>query len=253
MIIDSHAHLKHGDIARTVIPPETIIKTMDAVGIDKSVAFAICTTTENSIKMALNAVNQFPDRLIPYVYALPSYEKPVLSEIENAIRNLGFRGIKIHISECTLTEYVGDSLLELAGKYNVPCLIDFVGDFQQARRIATKFKETKIILAHMGKCHCTDRDLIDKFIELAENNSNVFIDTSCIALLWKLEVVIRKIGSERVLFGTDGPAVFWPDEITYARLELNKIKSLDLTEKDANNILGGNIAKLLGIAPNDNA
>ncbi len=67
MIIDSHVHLKHGDAKGTEYSAETIIKTMDAVGIDKSIVFAISTTTKHSIEMAQEAVGKFPDRLIPYV------------------------------------------------------------------------------------------------------------------------------------------------------------------------------------------
>ena len=45
MIIDSHVHLKHGDAQKTEYSAETIVKTMDAVGIDQSVVFAMSTTT----------------------------------------------------------------------------------------------------------------------------------------------------------------------------------------------------------------
>ena len=51
-IVDSHVHLRHGNAARTEYSPETIVETMDKVGIDRSVVFAICTTTTHSIEMA---------------------------------------------------------------------------------------------------------------------------------------------------------------------------------------------------------
>lgn len=50
------------------------------MGIDKSVVFAMSTTTRCSIEMALEAVRKYPDRLIPFVYALPSYERVELEE-----------------------------------------------------------------------------------------------------------------------------------------------------------------------------
>jgi len=55
VIIDSHVHLKHGDSARTEYAPETIVEVMDAVGIDRSVVFAMSTTTRHSIEMAAEA------------------------------------------------------------------------------------------------------------------------------------------------------------------------------------------------------
>jgi len=52
MIIDSHVHLKHGDAQRTEYSAEAIVRTMDAVGIDQSIVFAMSTTTRRSIEMA---------------------------------------------------------------------------------------------------------------------------------------------------------------------------------------------------------
>ncbi|MBS7610501.1 hypothetical protein KEJ19_08140 [Candidatus Bathyarchaeota archaeon] len=66
MIVDSHVHLKHGDVNRTEYRAETIVYTMDTVGIDVSVVFAMGTSTNRSIEMALEAHRRFPDRLIPY-------------------------------------------------------------------------------------------------------------------------------------------------------------------------------------------
>src|SRR5262249_46821143 len=75
-IIDSHVHLKHGDAKRTEFPAQVIIDIMDKAGIDKSVVFAMCTTTKRSIEMAELAVSRSPNRLIPYAYALPNFERP---------------------------------------------------------------------------------------------------------------------------------------------------------------------------------
>jgi hypothetical protein len=65
VIYDSHVHLKHGDVAATEYSAEAIIQTMDAAGIEKSVVFAMSTTTRRSIEMAQEAIARFPGRLIP--------------------------------------------------------------------------------------------------------------------------------------------------------------------------------------------
>src|SRR4029077_18136093 len=107
-VIDCHMHLKHGDAARTEWSADAIIEIMDKAGIEKSVVFGMSTTTAHSIELAKTAVNKYPQRLIPFLYALPNYERPVLKEIEGAISDDGFRGIKIHAGECTLPEYIID-------------------------------------------------------------------------------------------------------------------------------------------------
>ncbi len=246
MIIDSHVHLKHGDAQKTEYSADTIVKTMDAVGIDKSVVFAMSTTASRAIQMAREAVDRFPDRLIPYAYALPSYEEVVLDRLDEAISEFGFRGIKIHLGECTLAEYVIDPVIELAGKRGVPCLIDCLGRHEPIQRMAGKFTETKIIVAHLGRYLCNDESLIDRFVRLAEEHNNILLDASGVVITGKIREAVDRIGSGRVIFGTDGPHKM-PNTVTYARTELDKILTLNLNPHDEAAVLGGTIADLLGI------
>ncbi|MGB9597494.1 MAG: amidohydrolase family protein [Candidatus Poribacteria bacterium] len=246
MIIDSHCHLKHGDAQRTEYSAEAIVSVMDSVGIDKSIVFAMSTTTSHSIEMARDAVEKFPDRLIPYVYALPSYNDVVLSQLEQAISTLGFRGIKIHAGECTLAEYVIDPVIDLAGRSGVPCLIDCLGRYEAIDRMAGKFSQTKIIVAHFGQYLCKDESLIERFIRLAERYDNVSLDTSGVIIVSKIKEAVKRIGAGRVIFGIDGPHES-PDLIMFARAELDKIRMLNLDPQDEIAVLGGNIANLLHI------
>ena len=246
-IIDGHVHLKHGDAARTEYSAQVIVQTMDAAGIDQSIVFAMSTTTKRSIEMAEAAVAQYPQRLIPYVYALPHYERPVIQEIEEALKGGRFRGVKIHIGECTLADYVIDPVLRLAGKYGAPCLVDLGGRLDVARRMAQGFPDTRLVIAHMGRYLAKDASLLDQFTHLAEQHRNVVLDTSGVVLVEKIVEATKRIGSERLVWGTDGPDVK-PDTATFARNELNKILKLDLSEADKANILGGSIRALLGLS-----
>ena len=185
-IIDAHVHLKHGDEEKTEYSAETIVRIMDMAGVDRSVVFAMSTTTRRSIEMASEAAERFGDRLIPFVYALPSYERPVLGEIEEAIGDLGFRGIKIHMGECTLERYVSEPVLRLAAEYDAPCLIDLIGKYGILRRITDEFPETKIIVAHFVKYLCRDERFIDEFIRIAEGHENIFLDTSGVIIPRKI-------------------------------------------------------------------
>jgi len=243
-IIDSHVHLKHGDEERTEYSPEAIVGIMDKVGIDKSVVFAMSTTTRRSIEMAKGAVDKFPDRLIPYVYALPNYERPVLEEIGRALTELDFQGIKIHIGECTLAEYVVDPVIGLAGELGSPCLIDCGGDYEAIARMAVNFPKTNIIVAHLGRYLCEDPILIDRFISLASAYPNIYLDISGVVIPGKIVEALQRAGPKRVLFGTDGPHEA-PDAVAYAQAEIGKVRKLGLSEGDQRAILGENIASLL--------
>jgi predicted TIM-barrel fold metal-dependent hydrolase len=204
------------------------------------------TTTRRSIDMAQSAVQEFPDRLIPYVYALPSYERAVLEDLEEAVTRLGYRGIKLHIGECTLAQYVTDPVVELAGRHGVPCLVDCAGRHEAMERMAESFPTTGLIIAHMGRYLCRDEGLIDRFIGLAEQHRNVFLDVSGVVAVHKVVEAVDRVGSDRVVFGTDGPHEA-PDTIGYARTELDKIRGLGLAPNDEEAVLGGTIARLLGI------
>jgi predicted TIM-barrel fold metal-dependent hydrolase len=244
-IIDSHCHLKHGDAAATEYSAEAIVEVMDAVGIDRSVVFAMSTTTAHSIEMAQRAVEAFPERLIPYVYALPGFGEPVLQQIERSLRELGFRGVKVHAGECLLQERVVGPVLELAAQEGVPCLIDCSGNAAAAERLARGFPRTPLILAHLGRYLCTDEALIDRFIAIAEANKNVYLDISGVVLTWKAGEAIRRLGARRVLFGTDGPHP-QPDLRTMAQTELDKIANLRLSPHDAEEVLGKAVLRLIG-------
>jgi predicted TIM-barrel fold metal-dependent hydrolase len=243
-VVDSHVHLKHGDAARTEFTARTIVDVMDKAGIDQSVVFAMCTTTKRSIAMAEAAVAEFPDRLIPYAYALPSYERPVLKELEAALTARVFRGIKIHAGECVLTDYVIDPVLKLAARFQVPCLIDAAGNVAAARRIALSFPDTAVIFAHMGRYGTTDGKLVDAFIKLAGEHERVFLDLSGVALEAKMGEAAAKIGAAKLIWGTDGPYAH-PDLVTYARTELEKVRRLALGQTEIDAILGGNLLKLI--------
>jgi predicted TIM-barrel fold metal-dependent hydrolase len=246
MIIDSHAHLKHGDAAHTEYSPQQIVATMDAAGIDKAVVFGICTTPERAIEMARAAAEQFPARLIPYAYGLPSYTGNVLRLVERAVREYGFKGIKIHAGECTLSDYVSDPIFALAGDLGVPCLVDCCGNCTAMERPAAKFPKTRIIVAHLGLYLATDVRVIDNFIALAERRPNVLLDVSGVVQSWKIREAVQRIGSSRIVWGTDGPHPC-PDTATFARDELARVRALRLAPADEEAVLGGAIARVLGV------
>ena len=246
MIVDTHVHLKHGDAAATEYTPEQVVEVMDRAGISCSVVFAMSTTTARSIEMAEAAVAAFPDRLIPFAYALPSYTTPVLDLLEDALANRGFRGIKIHIGECSLRPYIVDPVFELAAAYGVPCLVDFGGNLRDSTRLSEAFPDTPLIIAHMGRYLCTDVGLLDQFIALAGKHEQIYLDLAGVVVNWKIEDAARRLGSERLLFGTDGPYPT-PDPVSRATGEVDRVRMLRLSEEDKANILGLNAARLLGL------
>jgi len=244
MIIDSHCHLRDDRYVGPEWTPERLVACMDAAGVAKSVVFQAWHSTRTSIEAAEAAVKKYPDRLIPYVYAVPHYERPVAKELEDAIRHRGFQGIKMHRGACRFAEHLTDPVMELAERLDVPCLVDFKGEAEPARRIARKFPRLKLIIAHLGQCIGPDEAVLDKFIAIAEECPNVFLDASAVILHGKILEAVRKIGSSRVLWGSDAPDPGKPDVV---KSDLARINAMDLTEAEKEDVLGGAVARLLKI------
>jgi predicted TIM-barrel fold metal-dependent hydrolase len=112
--------------------------------------------------------------------------------------------------------------------------------------MAREVPRTNIIVAHLGRYLCKEESLIDRFIGLAEEHNNVLLDASGVVITSKIREAVERIGSGRVIFGTDGPHKV-PDTMTYARTELDKIRALNLDPRDEAAVLGGTIADLLGV------
>ena len=243
MIIDCHVHIKGGDVFRREYTGEYIIQRMKEAGVDKSVVFSICLPSKEANEMTYKEVKKFPDRLIGFAYALPSYNSIVTEELERAIKEFGFKGIKIHGGEATLDQSTLYPVIEKAIELDVPCLIDCVNRFKwgptDMRDLANTYPDAKIIIAHFGVPSGNELAM-NQFIELARDKKNVFLDTSYVRASWKIEEAIKKAGPEKIIFGSDGPLI-------HPLIALTKIKVLNLKKEIEEMILYKNIARLIKI------
>ena len=129
MVIDSHAHLKHGDSGHTEYLRNRSSRRWTRRGLIGRWCSGSARRRNARSRWRVAAAVMFPKRLIPYAYGLPSYSGDVLRLVERAVREFGFKGIKIHAGECTLADYVSDPIFALAGDLGVPCLVDCCAEF----------------------------------------------------------------------------------------------------------------------------
>ncbi len=196
--------------------------------------------------MAREAVEKFPERLIPYAFVDPSYERGNLKVIKGAIQRFGFRGLKVHFGYRVPSYKELVPFIELAREHSAPCLIDCVGRGEIVEKLARDFPEAKTIVAHFGKYLCEDEAVLDRFIGIAEAFGNIYLDSSGVIVTRKIREAVHRVGCHRVIFGTDGPHEA-PDTVTFALNELRKIRGLGLRPEEEAAVLGEAIAKLLGI------
>ncbi|NMB07545.1 MAG: amidohydrolase family protein [Tissierellia bacterium] len=95
-------------------------------------------------------------------------------------------------------------------------------------KIADKYPEVPIIFAHLGNGFSNYKDVLTQINYLSNTkNCNTLIDTSSLAihLSGLLEESIKKIGSKRIVFGTDLPLHL--PESQLSRITHGNIKDLD--------------------------
>jgi hypothetical protein len=114
VIVDWHLHLQDDIYVGPEGTPQNVIRMLDGAGIDKAVVFAIWCSTRDSIRAGERAAHLAPDRLIPYVSAVPAYDQAAFPGIRSALAHGPFRGVKLHTGGASLAPYLVDPVLELA-------------------------------------------------------------------------------------------------------------------------------------------
>ena len=189
------------------------------------------------------ATRRYPDRFIPFAVINPWYGEEALAELE---RNLdrGFAGVKLYPPGHGF--YPIDSplvypVVERAIEAGIPLLIhtDFnskVATPYHLVRLARRYPEAKLILAHLGM----DPDLVHFIPELLQEVPNVAIEISCAPDI--PEAVVKRpvevLGSCRVLFATDAPGVA-------PELALLKVKLAGLKPQDEAEVMGKAVLRLI--------
>ena len=111
---------------------------------------------------------------------------------------------------------------------------------QRMAKTVGKFPELTFISAHLGGLDMWD----DSEKYLAGKYSNLYLDVSVIASFDidgnQLLRIIKKHGTDKILFGSDCP---WDNPVN----EINMINALPLSDSDRENIFFRNAHKLLGL------
>jgi uncharacterized protein len=242
LIIDFHTHVDESPAFGWIDPPEKIVSMLDAAGIDKGV---IMTYTDlpgpnpDALAYIVQAANRFPDRLVPFVRLNPNYGDAIGPILDRAVE-LGINGVKLHPTT-TLAHPAGEAtvtLLRRCADLRLPVLFHCGDDpytTPQAVGLAGQaVPDCSIVLGHMGG-YLHVEDAIDEAMRLP----NLFLETSAMPYPWHIATAVKRLGADRVIFGSDGPGC-------NPSLELHKIRRLGLPAAAEELVLGGNARRLLG-------
>jgi len=272
------AEVPFEEMADSVLPDlwdpsgEILLEEMETAGIDKTIIlpqdFEIGlskpkVTIEEQNRIHAELMKKYPDKLVAFAGIDPRRES-CLEFLEKCIKERGMRGLKLHpgtgffpddkrvypiYEKCLdlkipVLFHSGPIIYPLRSKPAHPIYLDDV---------ATDFPDLTIIVAHMS--HGWWRDLL----AIASVKPNLFVDVSG----WEMEVmthygdfckILRKfideLGSERILFGTDGPgfrSVCPPAEYLRIIRELPERSKVKFDEEEILDIMGRNAESILGL------
>jgi hypothetical protein len=276
MIIDFHVHtarLKIGTSAlqdlrqkawgdrlewmvKTYSSPEAFLGLMDEAGVD----YAVILATQAPIAAGIvdnEYVAEFcskSGRLIPFASINPYTCTHPAKELENLVRNYGFRGLKLYPTYqyyypndammyplyskaqdlgIPISLHIGSSVFTGARlKYGDPIYLDDV---------AVDFPDLALLQCHSG------RPLwYQKAFSLARLHKNIYMEISGLPPKKILDYFpeLERI-SHKVIYGSDWPGVPTMKE------NIQAIRDLQISEESVRKILGKNGASLLGISDSE--
>jgi len=253
-VFDGHTHLGGRPYQTSVVSPqhyleEELLGDMDASGVDMAVVFPRGNPhgnyhAENSY--VVEAADRHPDRLVAYARINPYYREECIDHIQEFAER-GARGLKFHPFKDTGGTPVNSPdlmhpLMEEAEKAGLVVLIHsgeawnsspaLIGD------LAASFPGVTFIIAHAGLW-----EFHQEAIVTAKRLSNVYVDTAEVAPPRVVTNCIRNIGQDRVIYGSDRPAIAFGFEIGKV------LKYADLTDSEVASVLGENLLGLLNLTP----
>lgn len=257
-----------------------IIKEMNEVGVDLTVLLLgdyglllgegpLSVAEENERLSEL--VSHHPGRLTFFLGVDP--RRPEAVELfRQGLENWGARGLKLHPgSGFSPDDPTCFPLFELAGEWDVPVAVH-TGPIASPLRsvgaqpirldeVAARFPRTKIVMLHAGQ-DCWWREAL----QIAMWKPNIYLELAGWQVSYRQDplefarivaTMVAVIGSERILFGGDNPAMagVMPlgEWISVFRNLTDHSQRLSppLSSSDISNMLGQNAARLLGLDVSD--
>lgn len=262
MMIDGHSHL--------TFPVEEHIRTMDRVGIDKTVLFSTTFHPEaaRNAKEAKESMRYLSDLLSGKKGSMVEARKKAIAELAEAVRKypdryIGFGAVPTGLDRNSTKQYIEENIQRnhLAGMgeftlgSNQAHLLEPVfeaseefdhlpiwvhaffpftlQDIRDTADMAKKHPRTPVILGHLGGENWMDA------LDLAGEIPNLYLDTSAYYSTYVLGIVINEL-PQKCIFGVDRP---------FGDLELSKeaILKLAKTPAESEAVLGENMARLLNL------
>lgn len=237
-IIDAHNHAGIRQGARQT--GKELVAKLDSVGVNKAVIFPFVEGSFSN-DVINEYVKEFPDRLIPFCNVNPWDKKDAIDEMRRCVNELNFKGLKLHP---TLQGYhlsdnkLVDPIFETAQEFNIPIISHGASDLYNSplefAEMARRFPKVPLLMAHCGFFWS-----VDQAVDLAKEIPNLYLEVSRVPI-FEISEAVRELGPMQVVWGTDSPFVDY-------EWEFKKMERVTDSKEAYELIVGGNIARILGI------
>jgi predicted TIM-barrel fold metal-dependent hydrolase len=182
-------------------------------------------------------IQAHPDKFYGWIFVNPKVSDP-MKELEHWFGKQGWIGVKTHPFWHSYPVALLDDVAAFCEERGLPILVHLGSSREQGdyRFLPERHPKLKIIYAHAAV------PLYREIWSYAKSKQNIFVDLSNPVYVDEgiLPMVIRALGAERCLYGTDGPYV----GATQERM-LERLLPLSLSDHERVQILGRNFLDLI--------
>jgi predicted TIM-barrel fold metal-dependent hydrolase len=252
MIIDADVHISPFDEYGSITIDE-LLRRMDRASVVKTLTWLqppYFRDVKEGNQYVYQATQDHPDRILGFGWTDPHYGVPAaVEEAQRCIQEYGFYGVKLNGAQNSFyidSEELSFPVIEAIAKLDTILAFHIGTDAYEAThpfrlaKIAKRYPEVPFLMVHMGGI--AFHDLSDAAIEVAQECPNINLIGSGVRAVNILKAV-KKLGPERVCFGSDTPFAMMHVEIAM----YNALLEGEVTPEEKALVMGGNIIRMFGL------
>jgi len=240
-IIDAHTHI--GKWSENFLNYETTVDEAVKVFKRNNISAAVCFPADNTDNEFLLSEVKLRD---DFKFYFAPWVNPVDKKLSNFLMdNIGdIKFLKIHpsLNKRKITDEYYKPYIEFSIMNKKPIIVHCgrwveVAGYQHPLELAEKNPDLKIILSHLGGdqpnlCIPCAKRIKERKLE------NVYLGTESVREFYFVNEVIKIVGAEKVIFGSDY-------NLGLPEMYISLINSLNLTNSERDKIFSGNILSLI--------